>query len=94
MKVLTVPETIDESLGLVLATARKSRGLSQNACGEQLGWSQTRISRLEQGGLSWTVEDLFTVASYLETTAAELLRRAERARTDALRAAAGVGRTG
>lgn len=94
MKVVTVPETIDESLGVVLAAARRSRGLNQYACGEQLGWSQTRMSRLEQGGLPWTVADLFTVAAYLETTAAELLRRAERARTDALRAAAGVVRTG
>lgn len=48
-----------------VATARKNQGVSQERFGEEIGYSQSIISRLETGALEWDPEVAASAAQAL-----------------------------
>ena len=48
-----------------VAIARKDRGISQERLGEEIGYSQSIVSRLETGALDWEPEAVVGVAEAL-----------------------------
>lgn len=55
----------------LLESYRQSRGLSQRALAVRLGWSQSKVSRLELGKQTLTVDDLQELAEALTLTWSE-----------------------
>lgn len=62
-------------VGLVIATLRKLRGMSQEQLAEKAGISRSFLSAIEAPNIvrSFSLEILFNIADALNTTAAELL---------------------
>jgi transcriptional regulator with XRE-family HTH domain len=71
-------DTFEKVLGVVIADARRSAGLSQEALAFRCKLHPTYISQLERGLKSPTVRVLRVIATALETQASELLRKAEK----------------
>jgi transcriptional regulator with XRE-family HTH domain len=71
-------DTFEKVLGGVIADARRSAGLSQEALAFRCKLHPTYISQLERGLKSPTVRVLRVIAEALETRASELLRTAEK----------------
>ena len=63
-------------LGIVIASLRKVRGLSQSQLALQSGISRSLISAIEAPGMAcnYTLETLFDIAEVLEIDPADLLR--------------------
>jgi transcriptional regulator with XRE-family HTH domain len=75
-------------LGVELRQLREKAGLSGQALASQLGWSQSKVSRIEQARTYTTVDDVLTMIDAL--TAPTTVRR--RVRKLAEQAASGVWR--
>ncbi len=62
-------------VGLVIATLRKLRGMSQEQLAEKAGISRSFLSAIEAPNIvrSFSLEILFNIADALNTSAAELL---------------------
>ena len=71
-------DTFEKVLGVVIADARRSAGLSQEALAFRCKLHPTYISQLERGLKSPTVRVLRVIAAALGTQASELLRTAEK----------------
>jgi transcriptional regulator with XRE-family HTH domain len=71
-------DTFEKVLGVVIADARRSGGLSQEALAFRCKLHPTYISQLERGLKSPTVRVLRVIAEALDTQASELLRTAEK----------------
>ncbi|MGH8467836.1 MAG: helix-turn-helix domain-containing protein [Gammaproteobacteria bacterium] len=59
----------------LLVEARKSRGLSQAALAERLGWLQTVISKYERGERRLDLIEFLDVAQALEIDPHRIIRR-------------------
>jgi transcriptional regulator with XRE-family HTH domain len=70
-------DSFESVLGRVIAERRRNAGLSQEALAFRCKLHPTYISQLERGLKSPTVRALRAIAEAVETTASELLRRAE-----------------
>jgi transcriptional regulator with XRE-family HTH domain len=70
-------DDFEKVLGRVIAEARKSAGLSQEALAFRCKLHPTYISQLERGLKSPTVRALRAIADALGTTGSVLLARAE-----------------
>jgi transcriptional regulator with XRE-family HTH domain len=70
-------DSFESVLGRVIAEWRRNAGLSQEALAFRCKLHPTYISQLERGLKSPTVRALRAIAEAVETTASELLRRAE-----------------
>ena len=62
-------------VGLIIATLRKLRGMSQEQLAEKAGISRSFLSAIEAPNIvrSFSLEILFNIADALNTTASELL---------------------
>jgi transcriptional regulator with XRE-family HTH domain len=70
-------DPLTESLGRVIATIRRDRGLSQEALAARTQMHPTSISHIERGVNSPTVRILSRIATALGVTTSELLAAAE-----------------
>jgi len=60
-------------VGERLKALRKEKGISQTALGNVLGITKASVSDLERGRQSTTLENLYILAQYLDTTSDYLL---------------------
>jgi HTH-type transcriptional regulator/antitoxin HipB len=54
------------SLGIILRSARKSKGLNQTEAGKLLGVDQTTISKVERGESKVRIDTLFRILAALD----------------------------
>ena len=55
-----------KSLGIILRSARKSKGLNQTEAGRLVGIDQTTISKIERGESNARIDTLFRILAALE----------------------------
>ena len=55
-----------KSLGIILKSARKSKGLNQTEAGRLVGIDQTTISKIERGESNARIDTLFRILAALE----------------------------
>ena len=60
-------------VGERLKALRKEKGISQTALGNVIGITKASVSDLEHGRQSTTLENLYILAQYLDTTSDYLL---------------------
>jgi transcriptional regulator with XRE-family HTH domain len=65
----------------LLVTARKTRGLSQMALAERLGWLQTAVSKYERGERRLDVVEFVAVAQALEVDPCKIVRQLQAGKT-------------
>ncbi|MFE9651574.1 helix-turn-helix domain-containing protein [Micromonospora sp. NPDC006431] len=83
-------------LGLELRRLRESAGLTGQDLAAQLGWSQSKVSRIEQARTRATVDDIQVLLALLNVSASardHVLALAERAASGSWRNSTGVGLT-
>ena len=68
-----------ELIGRIIASHRKSKGLSQEVLSGLAGLDRTHYSKIERGLRSPTIETLFKIAHALDMPAYELVRSIESA---------------
>ncbi|MCF7521679.1 helix-turn-helix domain-containing protein [Neisseria sp. ZJ106] len=66
--------TINQTIGNTVAKYRKSCGMTQEQLAERLNLSLDAVSRLERGGIGWTVERLLELADIFNCDTVDLLQ--------------------
>jgi len=58
--------TTHESLGLILRSVRKNKGLTQTEAGKSVGLDQTTLSNIERGASNVRIDTLFRLLAALD----------------------------
>jgi transcriptional regulator with XRE-family HTH domain len=67
-----------EALGIVVRSHRQAIGLSQEELAECAGLHRTYIGSIERGERNVSVDNIYTIAQALGTSAGELLTEADK----------------
>lgn len=70
--------TLEQSFGLILREARKSRGFSQEALALESGVDRNFVSLLERGKNQPTLSTIFKLAKALDTKPSSLVMKVEK----------------
>ena len=68
----------DEAFAQALRSARKERGMSQEALGFESGYHRTYISMVERGKMNPSLRTILSLAAALDMPAAQLVQDVER----------------
>jgi transcriptional regulator with XRE-family HTH domain len=71
--------TLESAFAKVLREARHERGLSQEQLGFDAGYHRTYVGMLERGLMNPSLKTMLSLASALDISASELVRRVESA---------------
>lgn len=63
---MTTKATSPQSLGLILRSVRKMKGLSQTEAGKSVGIDQTTMSKIEGGESNTRIDTLFRLLAALD----------------------------